>query len=68
MTKNQASSLKRAIQSLVKAAIADSWKGAGDPADIPLLEAELACANLRVQSLLVSYTSHSTAQSLRGTE
>lgn len=56
MTKSQAANLKKAIQSLVKAAIADSWKGGGDPSDIPSIETDLACANLRVQSLLTSYT------------
>ena len=56
MTPAQAKELRKSITLLVKAAIADSWKGGGDPSDIPLIETELECANLRVQSLLTRCT------------
>ncbi len=56
MTPSQAATLKKAITALCKAAIADSWKGGGDPSDIPLIETDLECANLRVQSLLTRCT------------
>lgn len=43
--------LRRAVRELVRAAVDNSWKGSGDPDDIPLIEAEYeraqrACAAL----------------------
>lgn len=42
--------LRRLISEYVDAAIAESWKGGGDPAEMPLLEAreQLAKAQLEV--------------------
>jgi hypothetical protein len=34
--------IKRAVTRLIKAEISDSWKGGGDPSDIPDIERELA--------------------------
>lgn len=44
--------LKRAIRILVRAEIADSWKGGGRPEDIPIIEQELKSARCRVAVLL----------------
>lgn len=40
LTKHESDKLKRLVASLVKAAIDNSWAGAGDPADIDLLQAD----------------------------
>ncbi len=41
ITKNQANHLKTLIRQLVQAELADSWKGGGDPDDVPDIEKEL---------------------------
>lgn len=56
MNSTQAQRLRKLINELVKAAIADSWSGGGDPADIPAIEAHLA---LR-QAQLDHYINHLT--------
>lgn len=44
--------LKNAIGEVVVAAIADSWKGGGDPADIPLIEKDLQNAMMTLQAVV----------------
>lgn len=44
--KKQKFKLMRAVRRLVDAELNDSWKGAGDPADIPAVEKELTLAKL----------------------
>lgn len=39
LTKKQAEQLRRCINAYVKASIAYSWRGGGDPLDIPCIEA-----------------------------
>lgn len=41
ITKEQAIALKRIIRRVVRAEIADSWKGAGDPESFSYIEEEL---------------------------
>ena len=55
MTPAQAQALKVAIRKLVLAEIANSWKGGGNPEDIPIIEEDLLNARLRVTSLLNKY-------------
>lgn len=45
-------SLQEAIRRLVRAEIADSWKGGGYPEDIPIIEEDLRRARIRVSGLL----------------
>jgi len=40
--------LEQLISAYAEATMQDSWKGGGDPADIPLLEKELELAQLRL--------------------
>lgn len=54
MNGTQAQCLKKLVIELVKAAVAESWSGGGDPADIPALEAQLALA----QAKLDHYINH----------
>ena len=54
MNKQQAKQLKVAIQELVDAEVADSWKGGGDPADIPIIEAELKACRIVVSALIAA--------------
>ncbi len=49
MTGTQAQRLKRLIDERVKAAIAESWSGGGDPADVPALEAALKLAEAKLE-------------------
>lgn len=44
--------LKRAIRRLVRATEANSWKGAGDPADYDDIEKELALAKASLDKLI----------------
>lgn len=44
--------LRRAIIAYTAAAIADSWKGGGDPDDIPAIEQRLKRAHARLDHLL----------------
>ena len=44
--------LRKAIQRLVDAEVADSWKGGGDPADIPFIEQELELAKMYLEIIL----------------
>lgn len=44
--------LRRAIRRLVLAHEADSWKGGGDPDDIPAIERELKAARKALNALL----------------
>lgn len=47
-----AKEIKAAVQRLVDAEVADSWKGGGDPADIPYIEQELEIARMKFDSLM----------------
>ena len=44
----QRNKLVRRINKLIKAEIEDSWKGGGDPADIPIIEVEVKFARERL--------------------
>lgn len=44
--------LRAAIKRLIQAEIKDSWKGGGDPADFPAIEAELADARAELKDVL----------------
>lgn len=44
--------LKRAIRELVRAEIANSWKGASYAEDVPIIEDELRRARIRVSVLI----------------
>lgn len=56
ITKLQRRALQRAIRALVKAEIADSWKGGGYPDDIPIIEEELLDAKRALTQLLDDLT------------
>ena len=56
MSPKDAKQLKDAIRRLVRAEVADSWKGAGDPDDIPLIKEDLRRAKVRVLALLARMT------------
>lgn len=58
MSPSQATALKAAIKNLVSAEVANSWKGAGDPADIPFIEADLRAARTRVETYINKLTEH----------
>lgn len=49
LTPKQAEELHRLIRSLVRAEVADSWKGGGYPDDIPIIEGELKAARIRIK-------------------
>lgn len=53
ITSAQTKKLQRLIKNLVQAEIADSWKGGGDLADIPIIEAELLLAKSRLAQYLL---------------
>jgi hypothetical protein len=42
------------VNRLVKAEVADSWKGGGDPADIPYIESELKDSRAELKAFLKS--------------
>lgn len=48
--------LRKAIQRLVDAEVADSWKGGSDPQDIQFIELELEKAKADVESILEKLT------------
>ena len=56
MTPEQAKRLKTAIRQLVRAEVADSWKGNGYPEDYPIIEAELRAARIRVSLFITQAT------------
>lgn len=41
--------LEQLIKNYTEAVVADSWKGGGDPADIPLIEATLELERLKLE-------------------
>lgn len=43
--------IRAAVERLIDAEVADSWKGGGDPADIPYIEQELEIARMKFDSL-----------------
>ena len=53
---SQAEQLRVAILQHVNAQVAESWKGGGDPADVPLIEAEAQVAMLRLERLIDQLT------------
>lgn len=56
ITPRQAHKLERLIQLVVDAEVANSWKGGGDPADIPEIEAALTIARMRLKKLITELT------------
>ena len=56
MNTEQKKQLKEAIRKLVRAEIANSWKGGEYPEDIPSIEKELTAARTRVSVLLTQLT------------
>lgn len=56
MNKKDAEKLKKAIRQLVRAEIADSWKGGGYKDDIPIIEEELRECRIRVSLLITNFT------------
>lgn len=56
MTAEEAKALKVAIRQLVRAEVAGSWKGSAYPEDVPLIEAELRAARIRVSVLIARAT------------
>ncbi len=56
MFPEEAKKLKRAIAALVRAAVADSWSGAGYPEDRDILAEDLRRAKRRVRELISDYT------------
>lgn len=57
ITNNKAAALRYAVQQLVRAEVADSWKGGGRPEDVPVIEEELRRARTRVLILIARSTS-----------
>ena len=49
--------VRAAVRGLVKAEVADSWKGGGDPEDIPLIEERLKHAKQKLDAALMMYVS-----------
>lgn len=56
ITKLQRRALQSAIRALVKAEVADSWKGGGYPGDITISKQELRDAKLALNQLLDDLT------------
>jgi len=56
MTPIQAKQLRAAVRKLVRAEIADSWKGGGYPEDMPIIEADLIVARAQFDAILHSLT------------
>jgi hypothetical protein len=56
MDSYDADKLRRAIRRLVRAEIANSWKGGGDPEDIPVIGEELHAAKTRLSVLITQLT------------
>lgn len=54
MTQKEADKLKRLITDYRNAAIADSWKGGGDPADFPEIEKRLLDARKALNAFIMS--------------
>jgi hypothetical protein len=52
LSPEQAAQLNALIDAHVQAQIADSWKGGGDPNDIPLIEAEAEVARLKLERFI----------------
>lgn len=52
LSSDQASRLHELISELVAAEVADSWKGGGDPVDVPVVEAELALAKANLVNFI----------------
>lgn len=52
LTEKEAKKLNGLIHKLIQAEVTDSWKGGGDPQDIPIIEAELKIARLQVKKYL----------------
>lgn len=53
LTKSKADKLKRLIKAVVEANVQYSWKGAGDPADEPILKKELRLANYKLHRFVL---------------
>lgn len=49
---NMAKEIRAAVKRLINAEVADSWKGGGDPADIPYIEQELEIAQMKFDALM----------------
>ena len=51
LTPYQLKRLQRAVRRLVRCSVDHSWKGGGDPADIPRIEADLFKAKIALNAL-----------------
>lgn len=56
LTKAEAAKLRRAVTRYVRARIEHSWKGGGDPADIPAINAEYKAARIAYHSTIAHLT------------
>lgn len=52
MADKELARLKRAVKRLVRAAINESWKGGGDPADVPAINLEMRRAKEEYKAAL----------------
>lgn len=52
LAKKWIAQLTEEIDAYAQARVNDSWKGAGDPLDVSVIEAELAMAHARLQRTL----------------
>jgi hypothetical protein len=56
MTQAEANRLRAAINSYAQAAVNESWKGAGDPAEADMLTFKMTNALLKLDRLIDRYT------------
>ncbi len=56
ITKEQAAQLRRMIEAYKFAHEVDSWKGGGDPEDVPAIEKRLKEADARLYQFIKSIT------------
>lgn len=60
MTPAQARKLRRLIRQYAQAKVEDSWKGAQDPQDRPVIEAELKAAKQKLDTFINQQTQEET--------
>lgn len=52
ITKQEADQLRKLIEEFRDTEVADSWKGGGDPADVPFIERELEVAKTNLEQFI----------------
>lgn len=52
LTRKQTDALRRKIERVVAAAVEDSWKGSGDPDNVPEIERELRVAQQNLENYI----------------